>query len=96
MLSFLLFFFLVYLHKFLNIAFDFYNQFPKLLVKFDYGEKIDECIVKANKSLNEVSQGDLNITGRLENATVEEITINEKDITITTKLSGVLDASAGL
>jgi len=66
------------------------------LVKFDYGEKIDEGIVKANKSLNEVSQGDLNITGRLENATVEEITINEKDITITTKLSGVLDASAGL
>ena len=66
------------------------------LVKFDYGKKIDEGIVKANKSLNEVSQGDLNVTGRLEKATVEEITINEKDITITTKLSGVLDANAGL
>lgn len=66
------------------------------LVKFDYGEKIDEGIVKANKSLNEVSQGDLNVTGRLEKATVEDITINEKDITITTKLSGVLDANAGL
>jgi hypothetical protein len=66
------------------------------LVKFDYGKKIDEGIVKANKSLNEVSQGDLNVTGRLEKATVEDITINEKDITITTKLSGVLDANAGL
>ena len=66
------------------------------LVKFDYGKKIDEGVVKANKSLNEVSQGDLNVTGRLEKATVEDITINEKDITITTKLSGVLDASAGL
>jgi len=66
------------------------------LIEFDYGEKIDEGIVKANKALNEVSQGDLNVTGRLETATVEDITINEKDITITTRLSGVLDASAGL
>ena len=66
------------------------------LVKFDYGEKIDEGIVKANKALNEVSQGDLNVTGHLESATVEDITINEKDITITTHLSGVLNASAGL
>ena len=66
------------------------------LIEFDYGEKIDEGIVKANKALNEVSQGDLNVTGRLETATVEDITINEKDITITKHLSGVLDASAGL
>jgi hypothetical protein len=66
------------------------------LVKFDYGKKIDEGVVKANKSLNEVSQGDLKVTGRLEKATVEEITINEKDITITTELSGVLDANARL
>ncbi|GIT99537.1 hypothetical protein TSL6_00440 [Sulfurovum sp. TSL6] len=66
------------------------------LVKFDYGKKIDEGVVKANKSLNEVSQGDLKVTGRLEKATVEDITINEKDITITTELSGVLDANARL
>ncbi len=66
------------------------------LVKFDYGRKVDEGIMKANKALNEVSQGDLNVTARLKTATVEDITINEKDIMITTHLSGVLDASVGL
>ena len=66
------------------------------LIKYDYGKKIDEGIVKANEALNEVSQGDLNITGRLEVATIEDIIVNEKDITITTHLSGVLDANAGL
>jgi Domain of unknown function (DUF4403) len=72
------------------------QSYLESLVRFDYGGKIDEGIVKANKALNEVSQGDLNVTGRLDMATVEDITINEKDITITTHLSGVLDASAGL
>ena len=66
------------------------------LIKYDFGEKIDEGIVKANKALNKVSQGDLHITGRLETATVEDITINKKDITISTHLSGILDAKAGL
>mgnify|MGYP000268078958 CR=1 FL=1 len=60
------------------------QSYLESLIEFDYGEKIDEGIVKANKSLNEVSQGDLNVTGRLENATAEDITINEKDITIST------------
>lgn len=66
------------------------------LIAYDYGEKIDEGIVKANKALNEVSHGDLNVSGRLEEASIESITVNEKDITITTHLSGVLDANAGL
>jgi len=66
------------------------------LVEFDYGEKIDKGIVQGNKALSEISQGDLNVTGRLETTTVEDITINEKDITITTRLSGVLDASVEL
>ncbi|MCO4844911.1 MAG: DUF4403 family protein [Sulfurovum sp.] len=72
------------------------QSYLESLIEFDYGEKIDEGIVNANKALNEVSQGDLNVTGRLDTATVEDITINQKDITITTHLSGVLDASAGL
>lgn len=66
------------------------------LVAFDYGEKIDEGIVQVNKALSEISQGDLNVTGRLETTIVEDITINEKNITITTRLSGVLDASVEL
>ena len=72
------------------------QSYLESLIEFDYGGKIDEGILKANKALNEVSQGDLNVTGRLEKATIEDIIINEKDITITTHLSGALDASAGL
>ncbi|WP_373029039.1 DUF4403 family protein [Sulfurovum sp.] len=72
------------------------QSYLESLIEFDYGEKIDEGIVKANKALNAVSQGDLNVTGRLEKATIEDIIINEKDITITTHLSGILDANAGL
>lgn len=72
------------------------QSYLESLVEYDYGEKIDEGIVKSNKALNKISQGDLNVTGRLETATVEDITINAKDITITTHLSGILDANAGL
>jgi hypothetical protein len=72
------------------------QSYLESLVRYDYGGKIDEGVMKANKALNEVSQGDLNLTGRLEKATIEDIIINEKDITIDTHLSGVLDANAGL
>ena len=72
------------------------QSYLESLIKYDYGKKIDEGIMKANKALNEVSQGDLNVSGRLESATIEGIIVNEKDITITTHLSGVLDANAGL
>jgi len=72
------------------------QSYLQSLVKFDYGEKIDEGIVKANKALNQISQGDLNVTGYLEKATIEDISINEKDITITTHLSGILDANISL
>ena len=58
------------------------QSYLESLVQYDYGGKIDEGVVKANKALNEVSQGDLNLTGRLEKATIEDIIINEKDITI--------------
>jgi hypothetical protein len=72
------------------------QSYLESLVKYNYGKKIDEGIMKANKALNEVSQGDLNVSGRLESATIEGIIVNEKDITITTHLSGVLDANAEL
>jgi hypothetical protein len=72
------------------------QSYLESLVKYEYGEKIDEGIKKANKALSEVSQGDLNISGHLNEATVEEVIVNDKDITIKTHLSGVLDANAGL
>jgi hypothetical protein len=72
------------------------QSYLESIVKYDYGEKIDEGIKKANKALNEVSQGDLNITGHLYEASIEEVIVNDKDITINTHLSGVLDANAGL
>ena len=72
------------------------QSYLESLVKYNYGKKIDEGIVKANKALNGLSQGDLNVSGRLESATIEDIIVNEKDITINTHLSGLLDANAGL
>lgn len=66
------------------------------IVKYDYGKRIDKGVKKANKALNGVYHDDVNVTGRLEEATIEEIFVNENDIVLHTHLSGVLDASAGL
>jgi len=46
--------------------------------------------------LNGVYHDDINVSGRLEKAVIEDIVVNETDITLHSHLSGVLDASAGL
>lgn len=66
------------------------------IVKYDYGKRIDKGVKKANKALNGVYHDDINMTGRLEKAVIEDIVVNEHDITLHSHLSGVLDASAGL
>lgn len=63
------------------------------LMKFDFGEKVDEGIVKANEALENFSKKDLNLSARLEMASIEDLMINEKKITINTKLSGVVNAN---
>ncbi|MEY3090073.1 MAG: hypothetical protein RL113_389, partial [Pseudomonadota bacterium] len=66
------------------------------IVHFHYGEKIDEGMQKINEALENVSQGDLALSGHLDKAVVEDLTINENDITIHTHLSGSLTANAEL
>ncbi len=66
------------------------------IVKYDYGKRIDKGIKKANKALNSVYHDDINVTGRLEKAIIEDIIVNENDIMLNTHLSGILDANAGL
>jgi hypothetical protein len=66
------------------------------IVKYDYGKRIDKGVKKANKALNGVYHDDINVTGRLEEATIRDIIVNENSITLSTHLSGVLDANAGL
>jgi hypothetical protein len=66
------------------------------LMKFDFGEKVDESIVKANEALQNFSQKDMNLSARLEMASIEDLMINEEDITINTKLSGVVNANIEL
>ena len=66
------------------------------LMKFEFGEKVDESIVKANEALKNFSKDDMNLTAHLEMASIEDLMINEEEITINTKLSGVVNANIEL
>ncbi|HEY9128789.1 MAG TPA: DUF4403 family protein [Sulfurovum sp.] len=66
------------------------------IVQYDYSKRIEKGINKANKALNTVYHDDINVTGRLEEAIIQEIIVNDASITLNTHLSGVLDANAGL
>ena len=66
------------------------------IVQYDYSKRIDKAVKKANKALNSVYHGDLNVTGRLEEATIEEILVNEEGVNFNTHLSGILDVNAKL
>lgn len=66
------------------------------LMKFEFGEKIDESIIKANEALENFSKRDMNLSARLEMASIEDLMINEKEITINTKLSGIVNATIEL
>ena len=66
------------------------------LMEYEFGPKIDDGIIKANKALKKFSKGDMNISAYLQVASIEEIMINEEHITIHTKLSGKVNANIGL
>jgi len=66
------------------------------IVQYDYSKRIDKGVKKANNALNSVYHDDINVTGRLEEATIQEIIVNNDSLTLNTHLSGVLDANAGL
>lgn len=66
------------------------------LLKYKFGQKIDDGIIEANKALKKFSKEDMNMSAYLHIASIEDIIINEKHITINTKLSGKVNASIGL
>ena len=66
------------------------------LMKFEFGEKIDDGVIKANKALKSFSKGDINISAHLQMASIEDLIVNEHKITINTKLSGLVNANIGL
>ncbi len=66
------------------------------LVIYEFGQKIDDGIIEANKAFKTFSKDDFNLSGSLEMASIEDIVLNEKHITINTKLSGKVNATIGL
>lgn len=66
------------------------------LIKYEFGQKIDDGIIKANNALKAFSKDDLNLSASLEIASIEDIILSEKHITVNTKLSGTVNASIGL
>lgn len=66
------------------------------LIKFEFGEKIDDGIAKANKAFERYSKNDVNVSTQLQVASIENVVLNDKHITFNTKLSGKVNASIGL
>jgi len=66
------------------------------LIKYEFGPKIDDNIIKANLALKKLSKGNINMSAFLEVASIEDIMLHEEHITINTKLSGTVKADVGL
>ena len=75
---------------------DLLTSYVASLMKFEFGEKVDESIIKANEALENFTKRDMNLSARLEMASIEDLIINEKEITVNTKLSGVVNATIEL
>ena len=66
-------------------------------IAFKYGSKIDDNVAKANESLNNITTKEgIKVSASLQNTAIEQLTINDNDIRLDTKLSGVVNASIGL
>ena len=66
------------------------------LMKFEFGKKIDDAVIKANKALSSFSKDELTVSASLHMASIDDLNINDEKITISTQLSGVVNANIGL
>lgn len=66
------------------------------LMKFEFGKKIDDAVIQANKALSSFSKDDLTISASLHMASIDDLMVNDEKITISTKLSGVVNANIDL
>ena len=66
------------------------------LMEFKFGKKIDNAVIKVNKALSSFSKDDLTVSAALHMASIDDLKINDEKITISTQLSGVVNANIGL
>lgn len=66
------------------------------LIEYEFGQKIDDGIIKANQALTKLSKDALNLSASLQMASIDTITLNEEHIVIHTKLSGKVHAAIEL
>jgi hypothetical protein len=66
------------------------------LMEFKFGKKIDDAVIQANKSLSSFSKNELTVSASLHIASIDDLNINDEMITISTQLSGVVNAHIGL
>jgi hypothetical protein len=72
------------------------NLYLTHLMQFRFGKKIEKAIQKANKALKHIAQKSIKLSAKLEVASVENLIIDEKKITLYTKASGVVKATIDL
>ncbi|WP_309498056.1 DUF4403 family protein [Sulfurovum sp.] len=66
------------------------------LMKFEFGKKIDDAVIQANQALSSYSKDDLTVSASLHMASIDNLVVNDEKITISTKLSGIVNANIGL
>ena len=65
-------------------------------IVFAYGAKLDNGVAKANKALNMSTKDGVKVSASLESAAIEKVLVNDGNLRIDTKLSGIVNASIGL
>lgn len=65
-------------------------------IEFSYGQKLEDGIIEANKALNIITIDGIKLSASLQKADLEKLLVNDKNLRIDTKLSGVISASIGL
>jgi len=66
------------------------------LMKYEFGKKIDDAVTQANNALSSYSKDDLTVSASLHMASIDDLKVKDEMITISTQLSGVVNANIGL
>ena len=65
-------------------------------VNFEFGQKVDDAIVKTNNAISSFSKNNLTVSAYLQIASIDGLILDYNKITVYTKLSGVVNANIGL
>ena len=72
------------------------SSYFSTLMKFEFGKKVDDAVMKVNRTLNSFSKDDLTVSASLHMASIENLIVTDDKITISTQLSGIVNAHIGL